>query len=127
MTMTKSVLIVDDTASIRRALHQVFGSEADFDVCGEAENGREAIAKAQELHPDLIVLDLSMPEMNGIDAARTLKRLMPSVPLIVFSGYSDVFTAEEAHSIGISALVSKTEHVSHLVGKARALLQPMAA
>ena len=125
--MTKSVLIVDDTASIRRALQKVFRSEADFAVCGEAENGREAIEMAQELHPDLIVLDLSMPEMNGIEAAKTLKQLMPAVPLIVFSGYSDAFTAEEAHSIGISALVSKTEHVSHLVSKARALLQPIAA
>jgi len=124
--MAKSVLIVDDTASIRHALHQVFRSKADFAVCGEAENGREAIEKAQELHPDLIVLDLSMPQMNGIDAARALKQLMPAVPVIVFSGYSDVFSAEEAHSIGISALVSKTEHVSLLVDKARALVQPIA-
>src|SRR5437879_5304897 len=106
--MAKSVLIVDDTVSIRRALREVFKSEADFAVCGEAENGREAVEKAQELHPDLIVLDLSMPEMNGIDAAKALKQLMPAVPVIVFSVYSDVLTAEEAHSIGISALVSKT-------------------
>ncbi len=62
---------------IRRALCELFKSEADFDVCGEAENGQEAIEKAQELHPDLIVLDLSMPIMNGIDAARVLKTLMP--------------------------------------------------
>ena len=68
--MAKSVLIVDDVELIRRALCELFKSEADFDVCGEAENGQEAIEKAQELHPDLIVLDLSMPIMNGIDAAR---------------------------------------------------------
>ncbi len=80
--MAKSVLIVDDVEIIRRALCQLFTSEADFDVCGEAENGREAIEKAQELRPDLIVLDLSMPVMNGIDAARVLRRLMPAVPLI---------------------------------------------
>ncbi|HMH00489.1 MAG TPA: response regulator, partial [Terriglobales bacterium] len=54
-------------------------SESDFDVCGEAENGRVAIEKAQALHPDLIVMDLSMPVMNGIDAARALKTLMPTV------------------------------------------------
>ncbi len=75
--MAKSVLIVDDVELIRRALCELFKSEADFDVCGEAENGQEAIEKAQELHPDLIVLDLSMPIMNGIDAARVLKTLMP--------------------------------------------------
>ena len=124
--MAKSVLIVDDTASIRHAVGQVFRSEVDFDVCGEAENGREAIEKAQDLHPDLIVLDLSMPVMNGLEAAKVLKRLMPAVLLIVFSGYSDVFSAEEAHSAGISALVSKSD-ISVLVGKARALLNPIAA
>ena len=59
--MAKTVLIVDDNAYIRQALCEVFTCEADFEVCGEAENGKEAIAKARELHPDLIVLDLSMP------------------------------------------------------------------
>jgi DNA-binding NarL/FixJ family response regulator len=125
--MVKSVLIVDDVEIIRRALCELFTSEADFDVCGEAENGREAIEKAQELRPDLIVLDLSMPVMNGIDAARALKRLMPAVPLIIFSEYSDVFSADEAHSAGIYALVLKSEHLSVLLGKARALLYPVAA
>jgi DNA-binding NarL/FixJ family response regulator len=125
--MAKSVLIVDDVEIIRQALRQLFTSEADFEVCGEAENGREAIEKAQELRPDLIVLDLSMPVMNGIDAARALRRLMPAVPLIIFSEYGDVFSAEEAHSAGISALVLKSEHLSVLLDKARALLYPMAA
>jgi len=67
--MAKSVLIVDDVEIIRRAICELFTSEADFDVCGEAANGQEAIERAQEFHPDLIVLDLSMPVMNGIDAA----------------------------------------------------------
>jgi DNA-binding NarL/FixJ family response regulator len=125
--VAKSVLIVDDVEIIRRALCELFKSEADFDVCGEAENGREAIANAQELHPDLIVLDLSMPVMNGIEAARVLKTLMPAVPLIVFSEYSDVFSDEEARSAGVSAVVSKSEHMSVLLEKTRALLFPMAA
>jgi len=73
----------------------------------EAENGREAIEKAQQLHPDLIVLDLSMRVMNGIEAARVLQGLMPTVPLIVFSEYSDVFSEKEARSAGVSALSLK--------------------
>jgi len=125
--MPKSVLVVDDNASIRQALCRVFTSEAEFDLCGEAENGREAIEKAQVLHPDLIVMDLSMPVMNGIDAARTLKTLMPMVPVIIFSEYSDVFSEQEARSAGISALVSKSEHVSVLIDRVRALLYPAAA
>ena len=125
--MPRSVLVVDDNASIRQALCRVFTSEAEFDLCGEAENGREAIEKAQVLHPDLIVMDLSMPVMNGIDAARTLKTLMPMVPVIIFSEYSDVFSEQEARSAGISALVSKSEPVSVLIDRVRALLYPAAA
>src|SRR5690349_1374095 len=75
-TMAKTILIVDDNAHIRLALCELFKREADLEVCGEAGNGKEAIAKALELHPDLIVLDLSMPVMNGLDAARELKRLI---------------------------------------------------
>ena len=123
----KSVLVVDDNALIRQVLCRVFRSEAGFDVCGEAENGRDAIEKALALHPDLIVMDLSMPLMNGIDATRARKTLMPTVPVIVFSEYSDVFSEKEARSAGISALVSKSEHVSVLIDKARALVYPTAA
>ena len=81
--MAKTVLIADDNASIRQALCEVFQREADFEVCGDAENGHEAIEKAQQLHPDLIVLDVSMPVMNGLDAARVLIGMMPKAPLIL--------------------------------------------
>jgi DNA-binding NarL/FixJ family response regulator len=120
--MAKRVLLVDDNTAIRRALVQSFDSEPDFDVCGEAENGQQAIEIAEKLGPDLIVMDLSMPVMNGIEAARILKRIMPAVPLIMFSGHSDLFSRMEAQSAGISALVSKSEQVSVLVDKARSLL-----
>jgi DNA-binding NarL/FixJ family response regulator len=125
--MAKMVLVVDDNAVVRQALCRLFTSEADLDVCGEAENGQDAIEKAQVLHPDLIVMDLSMPVMNGIDAARTLKTLIPTVPVIIFSDYSEVFSENEARSVGISALASKSEHVSALIAKVRALLYPTAA
>jgi len=125
--MAKTVLLVDDNAAIRHALCRLFGSQEDFDVCGEAENGQEAIERAERLRPDLIVMDLSMPVMNGIEAARVLKRLMPAAPVIIFSEYSDVFSEKEARSAGVSALVSKSEHVSVLLGKARSLLDRFAA
>jgi len=125
--MAKTVLVVDDSAVIRHALCEVFTSESDFCVCGEAENGREAIEMAQALQPDLIVIDLSMPIMNGIDAVRALKRLMPAVPVIMFTMYSDVLSEEEARSAGVSAMFSKSEHASVLLRTARALLYPSAA
>ena len=125
--MTHTILIADDNAFIRQGLCELFEQEADFYVCGDAENGREAVDKAKKLHPDLILLDLSMPQMNGLDATRVLKHLMPEVPVILYSAYSDSFTEREARSAGASALISKSEHISVLLGKARSLVCPIAA
>ena len=125
--MLKSVLIADDDEFIRQVLCHLFTSQEDFDVCGEAENGLEAIEMAQVLHPDLILLDLSMPVMNGVEAASELKRLMPMVPIIVFSEYGDVFSEREARATGISAVISKTEHLTVLLDKARAVFYSAAA
>jgi len=118
---------VDDNAFVRQALCELFTHESDFEVCGEAQNGKEAIEKAQELHPDLIVLDLSMPMMNGFDAARALNRLMPTVLLIMYSAFGGRFAEHQARLIGISEVVSKSAHASVLVHKARGLLHPAAA
>jgi CheY-like chemotaxis protein len=93
----------------------------------EAENGLQAIEKARELRPDLIVMDLSMPVMNGIDAASALKSLLPAVPIIIFSEYSDVLSEDAARSAGVSALVSKSKHVSVLLGTMRRLCGEIAA
>ena len=125
--MRKSVLIVDDNSFIRHALYEVFNREEDFEVCGVAENGRDAIEEARRLHPDLVVLDLSMPVMNGLDAARVLQRAMPSVPLIMYSAFEDRYSEQVARMRGISAIVSKSEHVSTLIDKARGLLYARAA
>jgi DNA-binding NarL/FixJ family response regulator len=121
--MPYTILIADDSRIIREALGQLFRNEEDFDVCGEAENGKEAIVKALQLRPNLILLDLSMPVMNGLDAARVLKRVMPEVPVIMFSAYSDASTEKAARSAGVWALVSKFENVSVLLGKAHLALE----
>jgi len=78
------------------------------------------VRKAQESRPDLIVLDLSMPVMNGLDAARILRRVLPAVPLILFTMYSKDL-GKEARSAGISVIVSKAEATT-LIDKARSLL-----
>jgi two-component system, chemotaxis family, protein-glutamate methylesterase/glutaminase len=75
----RSVLVVDDNPLVRQAVCELFTREGDFDVCGEAENGREAIEKAQLLRPNLIVTDLAMPVMNGLEETRVLKKLMHAV------------------------------------------------
>jgi DNA-binding NarL/FixJ family response regulator len=125
--MPKTILIVDDNASVRQMICEEFKRESDFEVCGEAENGKEAIDKALALHPDLIVLDLSMPVVNGLDAARELKRRMPSVLLLMFTLYVDPHLEAEARSAGIADVVSKSKHISALIAKARGLLYREAA
>ena len=70
--------------------------EGDFNVCGEAENGQEAVEKAQLLQPDLIVTDLSMPVMNDLEEARVLKELMPTVPVILFTAHRDPFVEKRS-------------------------------
>ena len=121
--MSHTILIVDDSLFIREALCKFFEQD-DFDVCGEAENGKEAIEKAQELHPDLILMDLSMPVMNGLEATRVLKRMMPEVPVIIYSAFADSSTEKAARSAGVNALVSKSENISVLLGKAHSALEP---
>jgi DNA-binding NarL/FixJ family response regulator len=123
----RSVLVVDDNPLVRRMLCELFTHEGDFDVCGEAENGREAIEKAQLLRPNLIVTDLSMPVMNGLEETRVLKKLMPAVPVIIFTAHSDPFVEKEAREAGVSAVVSKSEAVAVLITKARGLLDQIAA
>jgi two-component system chemotaxis response regulator CheY len=125
--MVSSILIVDDNAHIRKALCDMFKREEDFNICGEAENGREAIEKAQQLQPDLVVLDMSMPVMNGLDAARALKRWMPRVPLIMYSAFGDQYVEQQASLLGISSVISKSEPVTTVVGTARSLLAQTAA
>lgn len=122
-----AVLIVDDNSFVRMALSEFFAREPDFEVCGMAENGRQAIEEANRLHPDLIVLDLTMPVLNGLDAARILKNIMPRVPLILYSALQDESSERIAKSIGISALVSKSERVSVLIDKARGVIHHKAA
>lgn len=125
--MVRTVLVVDDNPLVRRALCELFTREADFEVCGEAENGREAIEKAQQLLPDLIVTDLSMPVMNGLEETRALKRLMPAVPVIIFTAHGGPLVEKEAGAAGVSAVVSKSQAVAVLVATARSLLDQIAA
>jgi len=107
---------------IRRSICDLFRQQADFAICGEAENGLEAIEKVQQSKPDLIVLDLAMPGMSGLDVARVINGMCPEVPIILFTLYSDSVVQEQARSAGISMVISKGERGRLLIDKARSLL-----
>lgn len=114
------VLVVDDSPLMRRMVREVLESEPGFKIVGEAENGQEAIRRAKHLKPHLVILDLGMPVMNGLDAAPALKRALPGVRVILFTLLSDPEVEETARSVGIDAVVPK-ESLEDLVHTARRL------
>ena len=120
--VTKSILVVDDNAVIRRSLRHILESIEGWRVIGEAVDGRDAIEKARDLKPDLIVLDLAMPVMNGLEAARELNHIMPEVPLLMYSAFADKFMEKQAFAVGVKAVISKASDMETLVSQARTLL-----
>jgi DNA-binding NarL/FixJ family response regulator len=117
----KKVLLVDDNAILRKAVRPLFDSHPKFVVCGEAEHGREAVEKAPSLRPDLIVLDLVMPVMNGLEAAQLMTKILPHVWLILLTSHDWPGLSRDARSAGIHAVVPKSEAGSHLIAQAEAL------
>jgi response regulator NasT len=115
------VLVVDDNSLIRRTVSKMLEAE-NFVVCGEAADGRDAINKAMDLRPDLIVLDLAMPVMNGLQAAEILHQIMPSVPLILFSMHAGSVLGSQAEAAGIRAIVPKDAGGNLLIAHAKSLL-----
>ena len=121
--MPKCILIVDDHEHIRKLVRAFLESEAGFEVCGEAVDGYDAIEKAQALKPDLILLDLSMPRMDGIKAAQRLKKMLPQTPIILFTSHQGALRSFDARAVGIDAVVAKEGGLSLLVDSAQSLLQ----
>ena len=113
---------MDDNAVVRSFLRKIFESQSDFQISGEAANGRDALEKAEKLKPDLIILDLTMPVMSGLEAAPLLKHLLPRTPIILFTQHEGSEVERRAQAAGIDAVVSKTQVTSELILKAQALL-----
>ena len=119
---TKRVLLVDDNAVVRSFVRQLFELQPDFEISGEAENGRDAVEKAERLKPDLIILDLIMPVMTGLEAAPLLRQLLPDTRIILFTQQEGSEVERLARAAGIDAVVSKSQAASELVLKGQALL-----
>jgi CheY-like chemotaxis protein len=106
--MTKHILIADDSAFLREQFRLLIERHPGWKVC-EAVDGAEAIRKSQQLAPDAVVLDLRMPEMDGLAAGRRLRQLMPKLPVALFSIDTSSHLKEAAQASGIAAVFSKTQ------------------
>jgi two-component system, chemotaxis family, chemotaxis protein CheY len=108
------VLIVDHHEQIRRLVRAFLLREFGFQICGEAVDGYEAIMKAQLLKPDLIVLEVAIPRLNGVEAAPKLRKLLPETPIILFTLHGGLLKGCDIREIGVDAEVAKQEGMSAL-------------
>jgi DNA-binding NarL/FixJ family response regulator len=117
------VLIADDHPNIRRAVRYLLQSQPHIEVCGEAADGAQAIQKAKQLTPDVIVLNINMPVLNGFDAAREIKTTLPKSAIVFLSQNADKYFVEEAKKIGVQAYVPKSKAGGALVEAVEAAMK----
>lgn len=123
LQMATRILIVDDHLVIRKMLKALLETREGWEVCGEATNGREAVTKAQELKPDLMIMDLAMPIMDGIRASRELSKAMPTVPILMHTLHYSLELEVEAKKAGIREVVAKVDSGERLMNAVEALVK----
>jgi DNA-binding NarL/FixJ family response regulator len=107
--VSHSILIVDDNNLVRRLLRSWLEQHSEWEICGEAENGQIAVERVEQLHPDIVILDLQMPVMNGLEAARQISRLAPGTAMIMFTVFNSEQLLKEARANGVRDVVSKCD------------------
>jgi two-component system NarL family response regulator len=117
------VLIADDQALFRRGLYVVLGTEDGIEVVGEAENGEEAVAKSEELAPDVVLMDVRMPKVNGIDAARTIRGIAPTTKILMLTVSDEEDDLYEAIKAGANGYLLKEISVEEVAEAIRAVVQ----
>jgi two-component system, NarL family, nitrate/nitrite response regulator NarL len=95
------ILVVDDHECIRQGVRSILSFRPDIEVCGEAVDGKEAIEKADQLQADLIILDVTMPVLSGLAAARAIRKILPETRILMFSAYDEKVLIEEAKKLGV--------------------------
>jgi PAS domain S-box-containing protein len=126
-TSRKTILIVDDHEMLRRGIRMMLQQEVDFEVCGEAADGEEAVQKATALHPDLVIIDINLPILNGLAAIRQISRRLPQTKILVFTVHDPDPTAKESYAAGAHAYVSKSKGGEDLLRVMKELLKGKSA
>src|SRR5258708_31928873 len=110
----RTILIVDDSHFERSVIRSAVEALTKFRVCGEASDGAEAIKKARELRPDLVIMDLAMPLMNGVEAAMVLRNTMTKVPVVLFTLYAEQIRGAISPALGVTTILSKAHALAPL-------------
>ena len=113
--MPKRIFIVDDSKIIRKSVRSQLESRLLHITCAEATDGVDAIQRVNEVQPDLVVLDLCMPELNGLETAAALHDVLPKLPIILYTLHKDIVSEKRVEAFGICAVVSKTDQIEVLV------------
>ena len=116
------LLVVDDHAFMRVAINAILSRDSALEVVGEAEDGQEAIQRCRELYPDLVLMDVSMPKMNGLEATRKLKAEFPETSVLILTAHADHRLLMDAVKAGAAGYVLKGDHPDHVLGAVRAVL-----
>src|ERR1700682_4246320 len=121
--MPKRILIADDSVHVRDVLRMMFLSELpEIEICGEAADGLDAVEKAALLAPDLVLLDLAMPQMNGAEVASVLKKKMPEMRIILFTMYNENVGKSLTSAVRVDTVLSKPDGLSQVLRSVKSLL-----
>jgi DNA-binding NarL/FixJ family response regulator len=115
------ILLADDHEVVRHGVRMLIEKEVGWEVCGEAVDGRQAVALAEKLRPNVVVMDLGMPELNGLEAARQIKRALPKTEVMIFTGEESEHLIHEVFAAGAGSYILKSNLGGHLVAAIRAL------
>jgi two-component system, NarL family, response regulator NreC len=119
--MKTRILIADDHEVVRQGLKLVLEQEPGFEICGVAKTGKEAVQQAKTLRPDIVVLDMSMPELTGVEAARQIKRAVPEAELLIFTANENEDVIRQVFDAGAKSYIRKADAPAHLVDAVKSL------
>ena len=122
--MAKRILIVDDGEEVRQVLRAIIESRTSYEICGEAGNGLEGVEQSLRLKPDLVLLDVAMPMLNGVEVASVLAGSLPNLPIVLYTMYNEMLGLSLASAVGARAVISKADGITKLLECIQNILEP---